>query len=141
MERVNISHAVAKGKVTHIWKEQKRDSYLGQETKLYVEVDMLGDTKIVIEDQSYCIPKVFTIECYKETSEAINHKAFGNMAIFNSDLEDLMDRMEGKIIDVMFTIINAKMIALLTYRINGQPAFFGEIRYAVKAHSVSGQFS
>lgn len=163
---MDINYAVAKGKIVRIWKEQKRDDcliqgiernhqceieknpmirgsngtyreigeYLG--TKLYVSVHMLSSTKIVLEGQSYCIPRTFTIECYKDTSKAIGHKAFGNLAILNSDMDRLKDMMAGKIIDVMFAIKDARLIAVLPYRVNGQPPFFGEIGYADKEHTV-----
>lgn len=72
--------------------------YLG--TFLYVHVTAYDTADFVFEGNTYCTPKRFILECYKNVLDAIGVKKYGNNVIQDKDMQALKERCEGKKLDI-----------------------------------------
>jgi|GEM_PF-4958296 len=154
----------ATGRITNLWKEQIRTDcliqgvkqadqykieknfniqgsngtyvefgeYLG--TALYVNITVYDPPFFEFDDKKYQVPQRFRIDCYEATREAIGHKSFGKLAIFDSDIDGLTNSMKGEKTTINFCsqqeLINdgiLKIIAFLPFTIGDKYPFYGAI--------------
>ncbi|HEX3029782.1 MAG TPA: hypothetical protein VHT34_10865 [Clostridia bacterium] len=154
----------ARGRITSLWKEQLRTDCLIQGVKqadqyeiernsrirgsngtyleigeyygtaLYINVTVYDPPVIEYCNKSYQVPERFCINCYEAAREAIDHKAFGKLAVFDKDIDELQKYLVGKKTDIHFCIQQEiieddilKVIALLPIKIKSAFPFYGII--------------
>lgn len=160
----------SKGRITKVWKEQERTDviiqgikskdqrqiernpkihgsngtylevgeYLG--TRLNINVTIYEPPIFEINNKRYQVPERFSIDCYEKVREALNRKVFGNLAIIQKDMDNIVEKMVGSKIDIFFGVedqtVSDNLLqvgVILPYQIDKIFPFGG----AVFAHEIS----
>lgn len=154
----------AKGRITNLWKQQLRDDCLIQGVKhenqfkilrdpmirgsngtyvkigeyhgtaLYFNITVYEPPCFEFNGKRYQVPERFRINCYEATREVLNHKSFGNLAIYNTEIEEFQNSLIGKKTIIQFFAQEdgidddrLKVTAFLPFKVKGKNTFYGNI--------------